>query len=199
MKAQTQVVSFILIIGIAIAAIATITPWSMSMIQKRKDAKAVDDVFNFFILLDSKIRNIAQNGGEETLELNIPGKLTVYPYLIIGENNNSINFIFTSKVSNIVSGEWICLSVNCNKDATLGVDNFGVIFGKAEKKEDYLTIEYKLWYRNLLDKEKNQIYRIDLKTTDNEIKSTTIPYLRIQKGRTYTTESLTITEINIII
>ncbi|MEM5776999.1 MAG: hypothetical protein QXJ06_00940 [Candidatus Aenigmatarchaeota archaeon] len=199
MKAQTQVISVILIIGIAIAAIAAILPWSMNMIQKRKDAKAVDDAFNFFILLDSKIRNIAQNGGEETLELNVPGKLTIYPFSTIGENSNSINFIFVSKVSNIAPGEWICLSVNCNQTATLGADSFGVIFGKAEKQGDYLTIEYKLWYRDLLDREKNQKYRIVLKTVDDQIRSTTVPYLRIQRARSYTTESLTITEINIII
>ncbi|MBU5687792.1 MAG: hypothetical protein KQA41_03180 [Candidatus Aenigmarchaeota archaeon] len=199
MKAQTQVVSVILIIGIAIAAIATITPWSMSMIQKRKDAKAVDDAFNFFILLDSKIRNIAQNGGEESIQLNVPGKLTIYPSNIMDVNNNSINFVFTSKVSNIAPGEWLCLSSNCNETATLGTDSFGVILGKALRENDYLKIEYKLWYRDLLDREKNQKYRIIINTTDNQIKQTTTPYLRIQKLRSYTSQSLTITEINIIV
>ncbi len=199
MKAQTQVVSVILIVGIAIAAVASILPWSMSMIQKRKDAKTVDDAFNFFILLDSKIRNVIQNGGEESLQLNIPGKLTVYPSNIVGENNNSINFVFTSKVSNIATGEWVCVSENCNGTATLGVDSYGVILGKAQRQNDYMTIEYKLWYRNLIDREKNQIYKIVLNTSNNQIKQTTIPYLKIQKLRSYTTQSLTITEINIII
>ncbi|MBU5687785.1 MAG: hypothetical protein QW474_00575 [Candidatus Aenigmatarchaeota archaeon] len=201
MKAQTQVVSVILIVGIAIAAIATIMPWSINMIQKRKDAKATDDAFNFFILLDSKIRNIAQNGGEESLQLNVPGKLTVYPSVIFGENNNSINFVFTSKIANIASNEWMCLSSNCNETATLGIDSFGVIFGKVKKQNDYMTIEYKLWYRDLIDREKNQKYRIIINTTNNEIKSTTTSYLRIQKLRSYTVinQSLTITEINIIV
>jgi len=199
MKAQSQVISVILIIGITIAVIATILPWSLSMIQKRKDAKAVDDAFNFFILLDSKIKNVAQNGGEETLELNVPGKLTVYPFKVSGENNNSINFVFVSKVSNIAPGEWMCLSQNCNETATLGVDNFGALFGKAIQQDNYLTMEYKIWYRDLIDRNTNQKYRIVLNTTNNEEKSTTIPFIRIQRLRTYTTQSLTIAEINIII
>lgn len=201
MKAQSQVISVILIISLTIASIATILPWAISMIQKRKDAKAVDDTFNFFIQLDSKIRQVAQNGGEDSISLDIPGKMTVYPYSVLGEHNNSINFVFSSKSSNIAPGEWLCLSVNCNKTATLGTDNFGVIFGKAEKKDDYLVVEYKLWYRELLDREKNQKYLIILNTTDNNIKSTTVSYLRIQKIKSYNiqAQSLTITEINIII
>jgi hypothetical protein len=199
MKAQTQVISVILIIGIALAAIAAIIPWSMSMIQKRKDAKAVDDVFNFFILLDTKIRNIVQNGGEESLELKIPGKFTVYPSNLIGENNNSINFVFVSKVSNIAPGQWICISSNCNETATLGSDSYGVILGKAAKQDDYMMIEYKLWYRQLIDRDKGQMYKIILNTTDNNIKTSTSGYIKIQKIRSYTTQSLTITEINIII
>ena len=199
MRAQTQVISVILIIAIAMAAIAAILPWSMSMIQKRKDAKAVDDAFNFFVLLDTKIRSIAQSGGEEALELKVPGKLTVYPSRITQENNNSINFVFTSKVANIAPGEWICLSTNCNETATLGEDPYGVILGKAMKQGDYMTVEYKLWYRQLLDREKNQFYKIILNTTGNDIKTSTSGYIRIQKLRSYTTQSLTITEINIII
>jgi len=199
MRAQTQVISVILIIAIAMAAIAAILPWSMSMIQKRKDAKAVDDAFNFFVLLDTKIRSIAQSGGEEALELKVPGKLTVYPYRITEENSNSINFVFTSKVANIAPGQWICLSTNCNETATLGEDPYGVILGKATKQDDYMIVEYKLWYRQLLDREKNQFYKIILNTTDNNIKTSTSGYIRIQKLRSYTTQSLTITEINIII
>ena len=199
MKAQTQVISVIIIITIAMAAIASILPWSLSMIQKRKDAKAVDDAFNFFLLLDSKIRNVAQSGGEEALELKVPGKFTVYPSTITGENNNSINFVFTSKVSNIAPGEWLCISTNCNETATLGVDSYGVVLGKALKENEYITIEYKLWYRRLIDREKNQMYKIVLNTTGNEIKTSTLGYIRIQKLRSYTTQSLTITEINIII
>ncbi|MCX8179295.1 MAG: hypothetical protein N3E38_00960 [Candidatus Aenigmarchaeota archaeon] len=203
MKAQTQVVSVILIIGIAFAAIATILPWSMSMIQKRKDAKTVDDVFNFFLLLENKIKTVAQTGGEEVLELKVPGKLTVYPYStpqpLRNEHNNSIYFVFSSKVSNIAPGEWLCLSTNCNQTATLGKDSFGVIIARATKGDDSLLIEYKLWYRDLVDKETGQMYKIFLNTTSNEVASTTIPFLRIQKLRTYSTQSLTITEINIII
>jgi hypothetical protein len=199
MKAQTQVISVILILGIAMAAIAAILPWSMSMIQKRKDAKAVDDAFNFFILLDAKIRNIAQNGGEEALELKVPGKITVYPSTVNEENSNSINFLFTSKVSNIAPGQWLCLSTNCNETATLGSDSYGVIMGKATREGDYITIEYKLWYRQLLDREKNQRYKIILNTTNNDIKASNSGYIRIQKLRSYATQSLTITEINIII
>ena len=59
MKAQTKIISVLLIILIALAAIGLVLPQTFSMIQKKKAMKSLEDVHNFFITLDETIRNIA--------------------------------------------------------------------------------------------------------------------------------------------
>ncbi len=197
---QTQIVSAILIVGIALAALSAIVPWSLNMIQKRKDTKSVEDVYNFFLLLDSRIRNIAENGGEESLTLKVPGKLTVSPYGLPSEDNNTITFIFSSKVSNVAVGSWIPLNTpNDNQTAVLGTDPMGVIFGKATMGDNILEIQHRLWYRELEDTISKRKFRIVINTTDNQRKETTTGFLRIQRVGSRTSQSLTITEINIIV
>ena len=62
MKAQTQIISAILVFLVALAAIALVLPWALTMVQKKKDMKNVDDVYNFFLKLDEVIRDVAKNG-----------------------------------------------------------------------------------------------------------------------------------------
>jgi len=202
-KAQTQIVSAILVVVIALFGLSAILPWSINMIQKRKDTKSVDDVYNFFVLLDSKIRNVAENGGEERLTLNVPGTLTINPYSDIesSSDSNSIIFTFTSKVSNIATGDWIPLNTpDTNSPGILGISPAGVIFGKANKEGNDLKIQYKLWYRSLKDSSTNKQFRISIKTPGGQTITTNNGMLKIQRLRSYLHgESLTITEINIIV
>ncbi len=195
---QAQVVSVVIVILIALGALALVLPWTYGMIQKKKDMKSLDDVYNFFQTLDETIRNIAKSGGEESLSLKVPGKFTVYPESTASPLNNSIVFLFSSKVSNIAPGGWIPLNTpNMNEIATLGIDTPSVILGNSTQIGDSMRIQYKLWYRTLKDTT-GKGYKIVLNTSNNDVKSTTSGYLRIQRlGSGGTT--LTITEINVIV
>ena len=198
MKGQSQVISIVLIIALGLASIAFVLPWTYGMIQKRKDMKSLDDAYNFFKILDETIRSIAKNGGEESLRLEVPGLLSVYPESENDPLNNSIVFIFQSKVSNIAEGEWIPLNTpNMNETATLGLDTPSVIFGRTTRVDDGIEIQYKLWYRKLVDPS-GRGYEIVLNTTDNNKKSTSSGFLRIQRLGS-SGKPLTTTEINIII
>lgn len=197
---QAQVVSLLIIILLAMGAIGLVYPWTYGMIQKKKDMKSLDDVYNFFKNLDETIRNIAKNGGEESLRLEIPGELHVYP-TSIAQLNNSIVFTFRGLVSNIAEGGWIPLNTpNMNETATLGIDPPSVIFGMANKTDNEIEIRYRLWYRELEDLSGNG-YKIVLNTSDGNEKRTTTGFMRIQRlGSTrIPSETLTITEINIIL
>jgi len=198
---QAQVVSLIIIILLVLGAIALVYPWTYGMIQKKRDMKNLDDVYNFFNSLDETIRNIAKNGGEESLKLDIPGELHVYPGSV-SSLNNSIIFKFTGLVSNIAEGDWISLNTpNMNETATLGIDPPSVIFGRAKKTENEIEIQYRLWYRELDDLFGNG-YKIVLNTSDNNEKTTTTGFMRIQRldtKRITNGKTLTITEINIIL
>lgn len=202
---QTQIVSVIIIVGIALSTVSTVLPWASNMIQKRKDAKSLEDVYNFFQTLDTSIRDISKSGGEESLTLKVPGRFTVYPESFTSPlNNNSIVFFFQGKVSNVAEGNWIPLNTpNTNDIATLGIDTPSVIFGKAEKAGNILNIQYKLWYRELDDPSGKHGYKIVLNTTSDAEESTATGFIRIQRlgsrSLTVGSKTLTVTEINIII
>jgi len=210
MKGQTKLVSVLIIVLIASAAVGMVTPWTYSMIQKKHDMKSVDDAYNFFQSLDATIRNIAQNGGEEALSLKVPGKFEIIPDAFSPDVNNCILFMMESKVSLIAQCDpsvneelcWIPLNTpNINETATLGIDPPSVIFGKAQKSGDKIDIQYRLWYRILNDTYGNS-YKIVLNTTNDEIKNTTTGSMRIRRlGSKKITngKTLTITEINIIV
>lgn len=199
---QTQVVSVLLIIVITLGVIGSVVPWANNMIQKKKDAKSVEDIYNFFQTLDSSIRNIAENGGEESLTLKVPGRFDIYPESLSSPFNNSIIFSFTSKVSNIAVGDWIPLNTaNQNLTAPLGIDPPSVISAKAQKNDDIMEVQYKLWYRELIDTVSNRKYKIVITTANDNQINTTTGFMRIQRLNSYyiPSQSLTITEINIIV
>ena len=203
MKAQTQVVSVVIIVALAMTAIGAVLPWATNMIQKKKDTKSLEDVYNFFEKLDETIRHISNIGGEESLTLDVPGKMTIYPESANSPLNNSIVFFFQGKVSNVAEGGWIPLNTpNPNKTATLGIDTPSVIFAKSERSGKNMNVWYRLWYRELVNPAGDQGYIIVLNTSDNTVKSTTTGFLRIRRLGSKTisgTKTLTITEINIIV
>jgi hypothetical protein len=206
MKGQSQVVSVIILIVLVMGAIVLVLPWTYTMIQKRKDMKSVDDIYNFFQSLDDTIINIANNGGEESLQLKVPGKFSVYPDLSNSYLNNSIVFSFRGLVSFIAecnpslgSNCWIPLNTpNMNATGTLGVDSPSVIFGMSKRAEDKLDVQYRLWYRILNDAPTHG-YKIVLNTSGNQDKNSTAGFIRIQRIKSTSTQSLTTTEINIIV
>ena len=202
-KGQQQLVSVVIIITIALGTIALVLPWTLTMIQKKKDMKTLDDVYNFFQQLDETIKYVEKNRGEESLILKSPGKFTVYSESLLDENNNSIIFEFKSKVSNVAEGYWVPLNTpNTNETATLGIDPPSVIFARAERAGDEIDVWYKVWYREL-DDQSGHGYKIVLNTTGNSEKSTTTGFLRLQwlKSRNVQVAGkiLTITEINILV
>ncbi len=199
-KGQSQVVSAIIIVLVGLSIVGTVYPWAQSVIQKKKDSKSMEDTYNFFGELEKSIVDVARNGGEESLELDVPGKLYVYPESSTDELNNSIVFTFESKVSNVAeSSEWIPLNTpNTNSTATLGIDKPGVISGKARLGDEYITVWYRMWFRELEDRTTGKSYKIALKTSgDNDVESTQ-GFLRIQRlGSTGTNDIKT--QVNIIV
>jgi len=198
-KGQSQMVSAIIIVLIGLGIVGTVLPWASSVIQKKKDSKSVDDVYNFFKDLDSSIVDIARNGGEESLEIKIPGRITVYPDSYPGELNNSIVFIFESKVSNVADSEdWIPLNTaNSNYTAVLGIDKPGVIFAKSTVGDDKITVWYRLWFRELRDQISDKRYKISISGTND--RSSTQGFLRIQRVGSSEIGNLIRTEVNIIV
>jgi len=201
-KGQSQMVSALMIFLISLAILGSIFPWASSVIQKKKDAKSVNDVYNFFQKLDYTIINIARNGGEESLELKVPGRITVYPESYPDLTlNNSILFEFQSKVSNVADSiTWIPLNTpNSNTSAILGIDKPGVIFGKSTLEKNEIIVYYRLWFRELEDKTTGNIYKISLVTSGGKVINSTQGFFRIQRLSSAQTGNLIKTQVNIIV
>ena len=64
-----------------------------------------------------------------------------------------------------------------------------------------INIWYRLWFRQLEDKSIGKKYKIALKTSDGQEKTTNKGFLRIQRLRSVTEENgnLIITQVNIIV
>jgi hypothetical protein len=203
-KGQSQIISALSIVIVSLVIVGTVFSWAVNVIQKKKDSKSLDDVYQFFQEFEATITNIARTGGEESIKLDVPGIITVYPENYPDSTlNNSVVFEFRSKVSNVAAIDgWIPLNTpNTNTTATLGLDKPSVIFGKAKQEQDMVTIWYRLWFRELEDKSLNKKYKIAINTSDNQLKTTNKGFLRVQRLESITGEggNLIITQINIIV
>lgn len=214
MKAQVEIFSYLLIFLIASGLTASALLWGFPLIQKKQDAKNLDDMYNFFTTLDRKIRTVARTGSEESLTLKIEGLITVYPcftsdvysdYLCDYPDpmNNSITFTFLNRVSNIALDKWVPLTSGTLSEspaAILGEDPPSVLFEKAiEKPEGRYEVTYRLWYRGLLDVNTDKTHKIILKTENNEKKTSTIGFIRLKRGNVITEQNYILTEVLIIL
>ncbi|HKZ45495.1 MAG TPA: hypothetical protein VJ343_02210 [archaeon] len=183
MKAQSDIISSVIIIIIAISLVSTAYMWGMPLIQKRQDTALSDRVGKFFDpnnynSIIKKIEYIAKNGGEDTFNLDVDGLWTLFScpsadgisecscdVLTTGCNteNNSVQFSFFSRVTNIAYDQgWVSLSAtNTGGIGTVGIDNTFVVWAKAVKSGEGFQITYKIWFREL-DESPTKGYKIDL-------------------------------------
>jgi len=152
-KAQSDIISALIIIIIAIGLVTTAYMWGLPLIQKRQDAAVAERVYNYFYQknqnddsLSSKIEYVASNGGEDTFSLDINGIWIIKP------DENSVSFTFFSRASNVGSSIWIPLTSGATcppSSGTIGVDRPSVVCTKADTLFDGYNITYKVWFRQL--------------------------------------------------
>jgi len=76
LKGQSDIISIVLIIIIAIGLVSTAYTWGIPLIQKQQDTALVVRVANFFSndnvnSLQKKIVSVATNGGEESQDFGV--------------------------------------------------------------------------------------------------------------------------------
>ena len=182
-KAQSDVVTAILIIIIALGLAATAYTWGIPLIQKRQDTAITDRIADHFNQnnansLPSRIEFVANNGGEQIFTLDATGFWVINscpagelpscnPSPSVGfRENNSINFTFFSKVSNIAAqAGFVSLTPGATcppSPGILGKDKSSVVCAKAETVHDGYQITYKVWFRELTEPATAKGYKIDL-------------------------------------
>jgi hypothetical protein len=157
LKAQSEIVSTILLIGISIAAISVAYLWGLPLIEKGQSSNKIASAENTMRIVDAAISDVVKNGGQKSVEVNLDGSLEV------SSQENSIIYRITTKKAGVATTEWIPM----NEDDTFsisytpqnqtiavyGADKSGVIVAKATSLgvgNEYTT-EYRLTYRVLVD------------------------------------------------
>ncbi|MFH8086509.1 MAG: hypothetical protein QW609_01645 [Candidatus Aenigmatarchaeota archaeon] len=206
LKAQTDVITVVIIFLLAVALSTSAYLWGMPLIQKRQEISNLEKVASYFDRENSnslvkKIESVARNGGEETFTSEVNGLWTLYPYDYAGPQNNSIEFVFWSKQTNIAPDiGWIPFKTSSTiSPGYLGIDEASVVLAKADSSTQGFTITYRIWFRNLADEEKT--YQIRLLPRDSSSTLSTgnaIRISRLEEPKFDPTNKLIITEVQIL-
>lgn len=201
LKGQSDIISIILIILIAIGLVGTAYTWGIPLIQKQQDTALVERVANYFSndnvnSIQKKIISVATAGGEETFSEDVSGFWQLIPNGAIIVDNNSLTFTFFSKVSNIANGTWVTLNgVPCPAPSgNVGEDSYALC-ARSDPLSNGYNITYRVQFRPLQGS--TQGYEIYLLQSPSGVLTSTAKVLRIQKGSSYTVTSPT--EQNLII
>lgn len=143
-----------------IGVVSSVYFWGMPLIQKNKDVSLLENTEAFMLNLNSKIKDITNHGGRDTIELTLPG--------IVRFNGENITLSIDTTGSIYAEGTFISLSRNgCSMtEGVWGINNpetlclKTVCTGGGANCQKYHT-EYKLSYIRL-DTEGINSYKIRL-------------------------------------
>lgn len=202
-KAQSDVVTAILIVVVALGLVGTAFTWGLPLIQKRQDTGVVERISSFFDQknansLPSRIEFVANNGGEQTFSLDADGGWILHacpsneipscnpsPDDIAKNEFNSIEFKFFSRVTNIASGAgFVSLTPGAScppSEGILGQDKSSVVCAKAEATGDGYTITYKTYFRELAEAGSARGFKIDLTKHESSLYSSNGKSLKISR------------------
>ncbi|MFH8132013.1 MAG: hypothetical protein QW321_00195, partial [Candidatus Aenigmatarchaeota archaeon] len=132
----------------------------------------------------------------------VDGIWQLYPYDYPGPQNNSLEFMFRSKVTNIAPElGWIPFKTSSIiSPGYVGIDEATVVLAKAESSDNAFIIRYRIWLRNLT--EDGKIYQTRLLPRNPSYNASTgksIRISRITEPKFDPTNNLIITEVQILL
>ncbi|MEM5812606.1 MAG: hypothetical protein QW286_02705 [Candidatus Aenigmatarchaeota archaeon] len=151
MKAQTEVVTIVLITGIVITLVGSAYLWGLPLISKRTAVSDFLSAEDFVVKLDNKIVEIANSGsGEASLVISPKGLIRVYEHDESNPHNNSVIFEIVSKQPLLQGGNEVVLKTNIlGENATYGEGEPRIITLSSQPYgQDYKLI-FKIHYREL--------------------------------------------------
>lgn len=215
-KGQTDIISAVIIIIIAIGLVGTAYTWGLPLIQKRQDEAVVNRVENSFSQdnansITKKVESSARNGGEDTFSIDADGIWILNPCTNIGtcgsnnDESNSLSFTVFSRVSTKAANQgWITLSSTDSCPPQVGNigQNTYVVCSRADSYANGYNVTYKVQFREL-DSDPTNGFKIILLPQISNLLSSTSKSLRISRGNVYTTsvngKTLIITEVKILL
>lgn len=166
MKAQTEIIAFVLIFMVSVVLIFSAIMWGKPLFEKNIDASSLASAEQFMKELDRKIQSIASKGGKERMDFNLKGTLK----LIEGKETVPDDVIEFEASTNLKLPEkWILLNTANESKIGKATDTSSVI--REIKLGDVLKIQ--LFYRL------RENYVIDLYSEGNAITSTGVTIEKI--------------------
>ena len=188
-KAQTEIVSYLIVAGIIVFSTGIAYMWGGPVIEKSSSNSKIKIAQSQLVRIDEKISNILLNGGQTNVVLNIDGELR------IEEASNSIYYSFKIPSAHITSREWVPVydsnmwGVSQTDEeqgaGRLGKEENGVLVVKSQPTGDGHIITFRLAYRELDDLTTTGGKKVELKLVGNNFASGKTT-LYIKKGTPYT-------------
>ena len=150
MKAQTQIISVVLMTGIIISLVGTAYIWGKPLIEKQTTNTEFKSALRFVLDLDEKITDIA-NSGSGSYRMDIPkGTLKIIPYNANDPDNNSI--IYTIPVTQPIIYDTDTLVLKTSSTDYVGI--YGrteprIITVNIERTGNIYNLKFKIYYREL--------------------------------------------------
>lgn len=176
LKAQADIITAVIIITIAIGLFSSAYMWGMPLIQKRQHEAIANRVRGYFdqtkpSSLPNRIEFIASAGrGEEIFNIDANGGW------VLNATGDWIQFTFLSKVSNVGIGEEVSLTpgASCTslQAGYVGEDRASVVCVNVTQVGDIFEIRYRVYFRELKERDGIRSYKIDLVPSEPE-RSTT--------------------------
>jgi hypothetical protein len=166
LKAQSEIISIVLVTIVAISLVSTAYFWGIPLIQKQQDTSLVERVFNNFNpdnpnSLPRRMQYIINVGGDEIYTVAADGVWR------LDDVNDSLEFSFLAKVSNFPEGGDfypVGSSASCNETiGIIGKDNSYIVCGSSIRVEgDRFQITYRIKFIELKDTTGENYYKVDI-------------------------------------
>lgn len=222
LKGQSEVISSVLILVIAIGLVGTAYVWGIPLIQKRQDSAFSDRVNSYFsqggTSIVGKISTIAANGGADTFTSDVGGIWTLNPCVDAVDSgcvqspyynfeNNSLEFSFFSLVSEYGVGQgWITLSSTdpCPSPSANVGQNAYVACVRSDQYGNGYNVTFKIQFRELDTSDNSQGFKIVLIPKIPNLNTSTANSIQISRGNVFSTidssgKTLIVTEVNILL
>ncbi len=102
-KAQSQVLSIILISGILVTVVGATYMWGVPLIEKGRTSSDNELAESFMILLKEKVDDVAETGEQRTLSVELTGDLEL-------RDDNSLTYTIVTRGLNIATTAWVPLA-----------------------------------------------------------------------------------------
>mgnify|MGYP001588458580 FL=1 len=156
-KGQQQVLSVILITGVLIGVVGSVYFWGLPLIQKNRDISLQQNAENFMENTVERFKFVANHGGRERLQINVPGNVVFDP------SAKTLELTIETQGTSYETDTWIQLSKNgCTfETGRWGIDEPETLCVRSTKAGDTYVTVYRLNFLQL-NTETIISYKIDM-------------------------------------